>query len=1132
MPPPSAVSRLGHEDTCVWGLGPRRPLLIGTWRCRFQSTLTNSGGFARARQMQAVADLGLEALADPAFPVLIGRAVGVVARELDVEVVAIDELLADGQLLVRAAVGLEEGAAGHYMAKGGDDSQAGYTLLAGEPVIADDLRQEVRFTPAPALMRAGARSSISVAIGPRERSWGVLVVAATRTRRFSDDDIVFLQSMANVLGAAAQRVEAENALRVSEELFRGGFEHSPIGMALSNLEGTLRQANAAFVRMLGYERPEELAGASIASFTHPEDRWKDSDAIRAMLEEGLPYSGEKRYIDARGAVVDALVVSTPVRDEHGQPSAFFTQVEDITEAKRAQARVREGQSRLQGIIDHAATVIYLADADGRYMLINNECERVLGVSREQAVGRLRQDVLPGEIAAQHRANDLEILRRGHAITFEETAPGEDGERSYLSVKFPLREEHGQIYAVGGISTDITERKIAERERARVLEELHASEQLFATGFEESPIGMALTRRDGELERVNDTFARPLGYRSPDQLAGVRWETLVHPDDAAASRAALISVLESGRRHLGELRCVDTDGGVIHAVVATTLVRDTREQPSILFTQVLDITDRVRAGRALAESDANYRRILETTLEGVWTLDSKLVTTFVNPAMAEMLGCEPRDVICRPVSDFIEPAAADQLRERVARRERVGAQRELVLRGPHGREVWALVSANPLYDGDGAYAGALAMITDITERRKMEVRLQHLADRDPLTGIYNRRRLIEELDRQLRHAARSRRSGARLAFDVDHLKVINDTHGHAAGDAILRAVTEALNARTRETDVVARLGGDEFAVILPEATEHEAGIVARDIRELLCESQLGPAIMTSVGIVMLSGHEEITADEILVCADTALYEAKERGGDQARVYSGQASGALTWVQRIHTALAEDRFVLFGQPIIDLRTGQVSHHELLIRMVSEDGELIAPGRFIPTAERFGLIHEIDRWVTTAGLRVARAGAGVAINLSGSSIGEQAIIGAVRAGIADGLDPANVIFEITETAAMSNITAARLFAGNLAGFGCGVALDDFGTGFGSFTYLKHIPARYLKIDIEFIRDLATSDTDQQVVRSIVGVAHSLGKLTIAEGVEDADALAILREYGVEYAQGFHFGRPKPLGSPKSQS
>ena len=405
--------------------------------------------------------------------------------------------------------------------------------------------------------------------------------------------------------------------------------------------------------------------------------------------------------------------------------------------------------------------------------------------------------------------------------------------------------------------------------------------------------------------------------------------------------------------------------------------------------------------------------------------------------------------------------------------------------------------------DGEIVGTTGVSLDLTERKKLENGLQYLADHDPLTDLYSRRRFTDELERQLRLAARTKQPPALVIFDLDHLKAVNDTHGHAAGDALLKAFAEVLRSRARASDLVARLGGDEFAVILPEAGKSDALTVARDIRALLRASWAAPSVSVSAGIVIVTGNEQITADEMLVCGDSALYEAKEHGGDQARIYSGQADGALTWVKRIHAAITEDRLVLHNQPIIDLRTGQVTHRELLIRMLGDDGELIAPDRFIPTAERFGLIGEIDRWVTDAGLRLALRGTPVAINLSGYSIGDEAIIAATHAALAQGLAPGTVIFEITETAALRNLAAARAFAATLAEDGCAVALDDFGTGFGSFTYLKHIPARYLKIDIDFIRELTTSDTDQEVVKAIVGIARSLGKHTIAEGVENPETL-----------------------------
>ena len=531
----------------------------------------------------------------------------------------------------------------------------------------------------------------------------------------------------------------------------------------------------------------------------------------------------------------------------------------------------------------------------------------------------------------------------------------------------------------------------------------------------------------------------------------------------------------------------------------------------------------------ARSDGQLRAIFDNSPAAIFVRDRNFRYVARNDAFDEMFGLEPGSALGKTAQEVL-PAETMQTvlanEGRVISGETVTEESTLKVEG----ELRVLsVLKFPLIDERGHAYAVCGIASDVTDRKQMEDRLDHLADHDPLTGVYNLRRLISELDRQLRYAARSGRPGAVLTFDLDNFKLVNDSYGHETGDAVLRALADVLVRRTRDTDIVARLGGDEFAVVLTEATQDEALIVARDVRALLCERQNGPPIMTSIGITSFDAGEEVTADEVLARANTALYDAKEHGADQARIYTGQTSDALTWVKRIRTALAEDRFVLYSQPIVELRTGVVTHRELLIRMLSEDGEIILPEAFLPTAERFGLIHEIDRWVTHAALRLAMHDGGVAINLSGYSIGEQPIIAAVREALADGLDPSKVIFEITETAAMTNITAARQFAETLNSLGCNVALDDFGTGFASFSYLKHIPARYLKIDMEFVHDLMVSQTDREVVESIIHVARSLNKQTIAEGIEDTETLTALKTMGADYAQGFHLGEPTRL-SPET--
>lgn len=449
------------------------------------------------------------------------------------------------------------------------------------------------------------------------------------------------------------------------------------------------------------------------------------------------------------------------------------------------------------------------------------------------------------------------------------------------------------------------------------------------------------------------------------------------------------------------------------------------------------------------------------------------------------------------------------------------------------QVRTLIGRGEVHTHAGRVVGLRGTHQDITERKRMERQIRHQADHDPLTGLYNRRRFAEELNRALRYASRYHRTGAVVMLDIDDFKLINDAHGHAAGDRALQALSQTIAERTRQTDILARLGGDELVMVLPETDEHDAIAVTEDIRDHLAARQLDPPIRVSAGIAMFDGAgpghgPAATEDEVLVAADIALYEAKDAGKNQIRVHRDGTSVAVTCVQRIRTALAEERFVLHSQPMINVRTSETAYNELLIRMVpdnartSDDGRLIPPAQFIPIAERFGLINDIDRWVVREGLRLAREGEPVSINLSAHSICDPDILEMVRESTAYGMDPANAIFELTETAAVTNIAQARTFAQALADLGCDLALDDFGTGFGSFNYLKHLPARYLKIDMEFVRDITTNTTDQQVVLAIANIAHSLGKLTIAEGVEDEATLAILRDYGVDLAQGHYIAPP----------
>ncbi len=274
---------------------------------------------------------------------------------------------------------------------------------------------------------------------------------------------------------------------------------------------------------------------------------------------------------------------------------------------------------------------------------------------------------------------------------------------------------------------------------------------------------------------------------------------------------------------------------------------------------------------------------------------------------------------------------------------------------------------------------------------------------------------------------------------------------------------------------------------------------------------------------------LSGRELLIAADIALFEAKEAGRGQAVVYTGKRGESLTWIERIREAIDDRRLIVYAQPIVDLKQGTIARDELLVRMLDTDGNVIAPAQFLPTAERFGVIEEIDRLVLAKAVELAGQSRPIAVNLSGPSLSSHMLLDDVRTAIADGVDSSWLNFEITETAAVANLGQAKSFAKSLRDLGCGLGLDDFGTGFSSFSYLKHLPVSYVKIDIEFVRDVHLSAYDQRVVGAIVDIAHTLGIETVAEGVEDAQSLAILQGLDVDYAQGFYLSRPYVVPSPR---
>lgn len=436
----------------------------------------------------------------------------------------------------------------------------------------------------------------------------------------------------------------------------------------------------------------------------------------------------------------------------------------------------------------------------------------------------------------------------------------------------------------------------------------------------------------------------------------------------------------------------------------------------------------------------------------------------------------------------------------------------------------------------------ALRTTIQALKDRDQRLRRLADYDPLTGLLNRRSFTQKLDDEIARLGGRRKSTSALLFvDLDQFKYVNDTLGHAAGDRVLIQAAGCLYSSLRVEDVVARFGGDEFAILLKDVGFEQAKEIATQVVQVMREALFvedGQSlnVLCSVGLTMI-GVGSYTSDELLSQADMACQESKVRGRNRCHCYevSGQEQRRMAadvgWSQKIKEALKNDSFLLHYQPIIELQDGRASMYEVLLRMAGNKHKIIPPAAFMPAANRFGLMVEIDRLVIVKALQALAAfrseGHDIhfTLNLSGYVFDDPDLVRLIETQLrTNDLDPSHVVFEITEQVAVRHLAQARGLIQNIIQLGCRFALDDFGAGFSSFNYLKHLPSEFIKIDGGFIKNIASEPVDQAMVKSIIQVAHAVGKRTIAEYVQDEATLHILRDLGVDHAQGYFIGKPAP--------
>ena len=688
---------------------------------------------------------------------------------------------------------------------------------------------------------------------------------------------------------------------------------------------------------------------------------------------------------------------------------------------------------------------------------------------------------------------------------------------------------------------MTNSRVADASR----QALEDSQDRLERALEASGLGLWEWDLAGERFEVDERCARNLGYPADFQADWHSLLTIIHPDDAIPVGRTVEAHLRGDSGHLEfEARMLTHDRAWTWVSARGRAIRDASGAPVRMAGTLKNIDAERSLAERLAHADRQLQMLMEATDEGILGLDRAGACTFVNPAATRLLDVPAERLLGRNFDEEVRHTTEDGtellghdspiVNCLVDGQRHLGAN-ELFWRGD-GKAVPVEYSVSPIF-ADGQPAGAVLVFRDVSEKRALAEQLRHQALHDPLTGLINRRGFEHRLGELLRSAREQNREHALCYVDLDQFKLVNDTCGHAAGDELLRQLPQVLQPLVRRTDAIARLGGDEFALLLEDCPLEQAARIAESVRDTIRDFRFVWQYRTftigaSIGVVGISASSQGLVS-VLGAADAACYVAKDEGPNRVHVSFPhdlaiiRRRGEMRWVSRIKTALEEDQFRLYYMSLARLdREEAPRHHELLLRLVDAKGDLILPSAFLPAAERYQLMPQIDLWVIEHALRfIGRAAAAAphlrehrfGINLSGESLRDGQLLAHVQQALARHAVPASMVyFEITETAAIANLGAAHEFMRGLREMGCLLALDDFGSGMSSFSYLKHLPVDLLKIDGAFVRDLLGSPVDQAIVRAVQAVGAQMGIATVAEYVESLEVKECLRAMGIHYAQG----------------